>query len=155
MSSSETSEVREDTVIELAPALTVPAIHDATAVETDRYGTRATPSLGSLEQQTCNPESPGTMQSPDLSTRHHKSAFGEQNTGFQAGHVQGNLNVNYYHNGPLPPASNVNNRSLFDSLVLQENSFTGRQLTPITELKMRHRAARLVSSIGGVRGYID
>jgi hypothetical protein len=95
------------------------------------------------------------MQSPDLSTRHYKSAFGEQNTGFQAGHVQGNLEVNYIHNGPLPLASNVNNHSLFDSLVLQKNSFTGRQLTPIMESKMRHRAARLVSSIGGFRGYID
>jgi hypothetical protein len=134
------SEVREDTVIELAPALAVPAIHGETTVEIDRYGTRANTNRDPLKEQTRNSQSPVTVQSPHLSKAH----FGENNSGFQAGHIQGSLNLEFHHHAP--------NHSVFDNLALRVDRFVGQRPARIKDSKTRHRTARLVSHFCALRG---
>ena len=135
------SEANKDGLIETAPTLTIPAVNDATTVEIDRYGTLANPNRGSSKRQTCDPQSPVTVQSPDFSKAHYDTrsatVFGNSNAGVQIGQNQGTLSLQFHHHAP--------NHSVFDNLALRVDRFVGQQPARIKDLKTRHSTARLVS----------
>ena len=74
-------------------------------------------------------------ETPTISNRLYHANFGTGNSGFQAGHITGN--VVYHHT--------LEGHSIFDSLLLREDRFVGPQPALIQESKASHRTARLVS----------
>jgi hypothetical protein len=164
-------EANEDGVVELARTLSAPEVPEEPVLEIDRNGTPASALRGRTEQKApCLPmsktENPAhnqhrssTYQSftnnidmdSNVGVNIGKVDIGKFNFGNQHYHVHNastiHLSAPTHANQPQPQ-----NRSLFGTLVLQEDHFTGQQSALIRESKMRYRAGRLVGNFGA---YID
>jgi hypothetical protein len=153
-------EANEDGVVELARTLSAPEVFEEPVVEIDRNGTPASALRGRTEQKApCLPISGAGTPAHDQhrSSTYQSNSFNNGNAGVQFGdsyqhvvighqnqHVVIGHTINYHPSIKPQPQ----NQSLFDTLVLQEDHFTGRQSAPIRESKTRYRAGRLVSNFG-------